>query len=355
MTARTWLPLLATASLLTASCGGIAASSPADGADAGASDSAVPLDGSSLFDAGTIDAGTSDAAPTPSGVVLFAGDGPQFLKDTWEWSGGAWSEKVVSGPPTRYEHRLAALGKKVILFGGEVGADRLGDTWEWDGAAWTEKKIMGPPARSRHAMATMGTGAASKIVVYGGLGLTTSELDDTWEYDGTAWTEKKIPGPHAFQGMAMAALADKIVLFDGFPMMPVTWEYDGASWTSKKLPGPSSRLYASMATLSGKIVLFGGENDANHYPNDTWEYDGVAWTQKSPAVSPSPRLHQAMTTVTVGNDNFIVLFGGGNEPAGMSPPWLGDTWTWDGTSWTQRAPVGPEGRYVYTIAARGND
>ncbi len=350
MTTRALLPLLATASLLTASCGGLTASSPAEAADAGASDSAVTDDRESTFDAGAI-----DAAPTPSGVVIFAGDGPDLLKDTWEWSSGTWNEKKVSGPPTRYEHQLASLGKKIVLFGGEVGSQELGDTWEWDGAAWTEKKIMGPPPRSRHAMASLGAGGGTKIVLYGGMGTGSGQLDDTWEYDGTAWTEKKIPGPHAFDGMAIAALADKIVLFDGFPMVPVTWEYDGTAWTSKKLPGPSSRVYASMATLGGKVVLFGGETDANHYPNDTWEYDGVAWTEKTVATSPSARLHQAMTTVSVGNDHVIVLFGGGNEPAGTSPPWLGDTWTYDGTSWTPRASVGPEGRYVYTIAARGND
>ncbi|MEO6419359.1 MAG: hypothetical protein ABIP39_08145 [Polyangiaceae bacterium] len=196
-----FLPLLATASLFTASCGGIAASSPADAADAG-SDSAIAMDASPAFDAEV------DAAPDPSGVVLFAGDGPALLKDTWEWNGAAWKEKTVSGPPTRYEHQLAALGKKIVLFGGEVGSQELGDTWEWDGATWTEKKIPGPPPRSRHVMTSLG----SKIVLYDGMGAGSGQLDDTWEYDGTAWTEKKIAGPHALVGMAMAALADKVVL-----------------------------------------------------------------------------------------------------------------------------------------------
>jgi hypothetical protein len=43
----------------------------------------------------------------------------------------------------------------------------------------------------------------------------------------------------------------------------------------------------------------------------------------------------------------IVLFGGG-PPMGLDV--LGETWTWDGTSWTQRDVEGPSPRYLAAMA-----
>jgi hypothetical protein len=40
----------------------------------------------------------------------------------------------------------------------------------------------------------------------------------------------------------------------------------------------------------------------------------------------------------------------GDDPA--TGGFLGDTWTWDGTSWAPYTGPGPSGRYVYTLAVR---
>src|SRR5262249_4871564 len=99
----------------------------------------------------------------------------------------------------------------------------------------------------------------------------------------------------------------------------------------------------AMAALHGKIVLFSGELDANHVPPDTWEYDGTTWTQKA-ASGPQGRWHHGMTTF----EGQILLFGGDPSNGGF----LGDTWTWDGTTWTQHTGTAPSARYVYALAAR---
>ena len=41
----------------------------------------------------------------------------------------------------------------VVLFGGLQGTMDLADTWEWDGTSWTQRAPMGPSARDGHAMA----------------------------------------------------------------------------------------------------------------------------------------------------------------------------------------------------------
>ena len=56
------------------------------------------------------------------------------------------------------------------------------------------------------------------------------------------------------------------------------------------------------------------------------------WTQQHPAVHPPARAGAAMAYDAA--TGTAVLFGG-NNPGGQ----LGDTWTWDGTTWTQQAPV----------------
>src|ERR1019366_5227168 len=99
--------------------------------------------GTDASDAASSSADAADANPTPltSAVLLFAGDGPQFFGDTWEWDGKRWLAWNVTAPSARYDHATAALNGKIVLFGGMGVAGYLGDTWEWDGSTWTERKV----------------------------------------------------------------------------------------------------------------------------------------------------------------------------------------------------------------------
>jgi hypothetical protein len=101
-----------------------------------------------------------------------------------------------------------------------------------------------------------------------------------------------------------------------------------------------------MATLGGKAVMFGGEQDANTFLDDTWTFDGTSWTQLM-IQGPAQRFHHGMATL----GGLVVLFGGGG-PAGGPVPWYGDTWTFNGTAWAMQSATGPVGRLVYTLASR---
>jgi hypothetical protein len=97
---------------------------------------------------------------------------------------------------------------------------------------------------------------------------------------------------------------------------------------------PSARAGFAMAydPVSRKIVLFGGSNATNYF-GDTWTFDGTTWTREITQVSPSPRA-SAMLAYDVPTRK-LVLFGGFNDP-----DFLGDTWLWDGatSTWTQANP-----------------
>jgi hypothetical protein len=69
------------------------------------------------------------------------------------------------------------------------------------------------------------------------------------------------------------------------------------------------------------VVLFGGT--ARHGPlGDTWTWDGSTWTKQAPATSPPAREFASMAyDPATGN---LVLFGGDNA----GPRSFNDTWTW---------------------------
>ncbi len=62
----------------------------------------------------------------------------------------------------------------------------------------------------------------------------------------------------------------------------------------------------------------------------------VVWTQSSPAISPATRFWHAMAYDEA--RHRVVLFGGHGNPF-ASTGLYGDTWEWDGTSWTQLFPA----------------
>ena len=85
---------------------------------------------------------------------------------------------------------------------------------------------------------------------------------------------------------------------------------------------------------TGTIVLFGGGNDQGGVFGDTWTWDGTTWTQQAPTTSPAARTDAAMAYDAA--TGTMVLFGG---CFGDNNEVFSDTWTWDGTTWTKQAPT----------------
>ena len=104
----------------------------------------------------------------------------------------------------------------------------------------------------------------------------------------------------------------------------------GATATS-----PPGRQWASFAYYppQHQLVLFGGNKTSTIY-SDTWTRTGSTWTQQHPATSPSARTGAGL--VYDAATQQLLLFGGGATTAG---PFNGDTWTWNGTTWTQLHPA----------------
>lgn len=261
--------------------------------------------------------------------------------------GAALVAAEARGSPPPWSDVTIGPGPNSTVMAYDSGRNRTvmvteGKTWEWDGNSWDLRTTTGPASRGGHAMAY--DSARGVTVLFGGF-----NFDDTWEWDGATWTQRFASGPSVRYGHAMAydSVRARVVLFGGsITSNPFysgqTWEWDGTAWVFRPLSGPSGRRYHAMAfdSARGVIVLFGGygfgAGPVAAPLGDTWEYNGVSWTLRS-ASSLGSRYGHAMAFDTA--RARVVLFGGDYNSSVLR-----ETWEWDGTSWVQRIVASPPAR-----------
>ena len=228
-----------------------------------------------------------------------------FGADMFEYDGTAWTSKSIEkGPANRHFASVAYDDniKKVVMFGGFDGTNYRNDTWTWDGNAWTEVKNNKPTNRAMMAM--WYDPNLRKTIIYGGLGRKNldervTRYSDMYSFDGNGWTKMNItntPGERMGPQYAIDPRSNKLILFGGL----------------------RSELDAS------------GKTRRQFYDNDTWQWDGAAnsWTHLTPANAPPARENGAMAWDPVAQE--LVMFGG------YSGLYFSDTWAFTGTNWVPR-------------------
>ena len=113
------------------------------------------------------------------------------------------------------------------------------------------------------------------------------------------------------------------------------WSRDPATgqWAWQSIPlAPSGRSNPAMVydTARQRTVLFGGTLSGTL--GDTWEWDGTTWSLGP--TGPSPRDGMGMAYDRARAET--VLFGGAPSTA-IDPD--GETWVYDGSTWTQKLPA----------------
>ena len=282
----------------------------------------------------------------------------------------AWS--LVTAPATVPSPREGAAivndGTGLLLFGGFSGATLLNDTWHYSGGTWTQ--IVTAPALTPAARANPSLGVSgSQVVLFGGAcglpaGTTTCLLNDTWTWDpvAQAWTPVQADAatPAAGQptqraGSMLATDTNSLqVLFggrDATGFLNDTWTFNGTGWTAQApTASPTARAFGSMATDAlGQVVLFGGWT-GTAVLGDTWTWNGSNWTLMTTLTAPAARKEAALAYFNKPNggvDSGLALFGG-RDGGGVD---LGDTWTWNGTTWVLLYGAGPTQPAVRSNAA----
>lgn len=158
------------------------------------------------------------------------------------------------------------------------------------------------------------------------------------------------PGPRDLTAIAYDAERGRAVLFGGGDhntLLGDTWEWDGAAntWTEMTPAGftPRARRGHALAydAARKRTVLFGGlaGNQSVDKMEDTWTWDGSAWARVGTTAQPHPESRFGPQMVFDANRGRVVLYGqfagwylgqvgGGNTSEG-------NTWEWDGSSWTR--------------------
>jgi len=207
-----------------------------------------------------------------------------------------------NAPPPSAGHALVFAGDlgRVLLVNAGLGAASPPPTtptriWSWSGSRWELIDATGPPIRNLAGVAHDGT----RLVMHGGTYSAELSYGETW-----VWTS-------------------------------------AGGW--RRLPGenPGVRDHTRMVWHEQEraMVLFGGQNGAS-FPSDTWSLEGDTW-RRDDVPGPPPRVHHAMEYQASGSR---VLVFGGNDLDGDT---LGDTWSWNGTAWTQLGrPITPRSHAI---------
>lgn len=274
-------------------------------------------------------------------IVIFGGFGGGAMADTWEFDGTTWIPRSPTmSPSARYSACAAYDPKrdKVVMFGGG-NFTATDETWEYDGMTWTPRTALSPRPPPMYGCGMVWDSVRNTMVMFGG----SSGAPQTWEYDGQTWTPASTTGTPAFRGgygFAFDQARKQTVMFGGTVNASVivneTYLYNGTAWSPPLNTPPSPRLLASMAydVGAGKVVLYGGfsDGDATVPVGDTWHLDDTRWVLV-PGAGPPARGAAAIAYDRV--RRRMVLYGGRNATTTLA-----ETWELNSTTWGQRTISG---------------
>jgi hypothetical protein len=320
-------------------------------------------------------------------VVLFGGAICQGafcfpVNDTWTFDGTSWQQQhPATSPSARYLGNMTydAKSGKVVLFGGLACIDAAcdatvaaGDTWTWDGSNWTQQSsTLSPPPRYSSAMTY--NSDTGQVLLYGGCILDSCDTvsADLWSWDGASWSlvnAVSSPGPRYAGQLAYDPVHKTTLLFSGAtPQLngfvtiadpSDTWTFDGSTWSQQSpTSSPEGRQGAGLVwdATRQRMVLFGGYADGeslykNAVRQDTWTWDGSNWTEQTTSTEPLRSYYIGFVyddalgkAVLVGGDSFIIPTYLENVGAGFFV-YEKDTWMLDATGWNAVPPAEPDDR-----------
>ena len=280
---------------------------------------------------------------------------------------GCWQLlRTAAGPSPRYGAGMSRdpVSGRLVLFGGydnQHGA--LGDTWEFDGTTWTDASAQvgsSPSVRFNAAMAV--DPLSNRIVLFGGMAAPARSnawkfLRDTWTFDGQHWVQitsrlAVSPPGRGLPTIAVDPLSNRLILFSG--TAADTWRFDGTTWTNltpSLAASPPARYDACMGVdpLSKRLILFGGHTSGSPF-GDTWRFDGTTWTNLSDRLTASPSARYGCAAAVDPTTGRLVMFTGSDGHQDMN-----DVWEFDGGAWTKLVlPAGAD-PHVREYAAVAQD
>ncbi len=112
------------------------------------------------------------------------------------------------------ERAYDEVRRECVLYGG-TGDQTYQDTWRWNGSAWTQASTNGPGPRFHHAMTY--NRRQNVVVLFGGYDGSGFAQSDLWHWNGTQWAvvSGAAPPPRAHHGISFDIERRALVLFGG--------------------------------------------------------------------------------------------------------------------------------------------
>jgi hypothetical protein len=137
----------------------------------------------------------------------------------WEWNGESWTEVVPSAgafPSARYQHGMTydPVRDRTVVFGGtNANHSDVTDTWEWNGSTWTDvTPAVSPQPTAGHSLVF--DRARGKVLMFGHY-----NTDDVYQWDGIAWTlvlaVTAKPGPRFYPAVTYDDARSELLAYSG--------------------------------------------------------------------------------------------------------------------------------------------
>ena len=261
---------------------------------------------------------------------------------------------LTTSPSPRYEAAMSTANGTAVLFGGRTcidSGDALGDTWEYNLSSntWTQTNPSTRPSPRRGA-AMVREPSGNSVLLVGGYRVP-SYSNEMWRYTPSSdtWT---LVGTAPFSKAWMAAtpnLSTGEIWFCGgrgsgggdtcYSLNPTT-----LAWTPRPTM-PSARAEFSLASdpNTGILYAYGGRDNSLNLFGDLllMRPGATAWESVIPAgPTPAPRYGHVMY-YDMTQRRLVMGLGSTRNPTTFVTTRLGDLWTFDGTTWTERGAPAP--------------
>jgi N-acetylneuraminic acid mutarotase len=302
-----------------------------------------------------------------TGAIRFVGGvcvtGTPDAEEVYDWNGTNWVKKTLDAAWSRGFGQASTYDstfERIVLFGGSTlfsSADGSYTTvLETTRFALINYGVRRPTPRS---LATTATDTVNNTVwLFGGLDETgTSTLADFWGYRNGNWfLSSATGGPDDLCTSPLSAFdSDRgrlVVACSGGKV----YEWDNATWktfaVADKDDVPDTRSFARLVydKKLKKTVLFGGYN-LNNYRNDTWTWDGTKWTELDIDNKNRPERRGLMAMWYDPLQEKTIIYGGfGRASINDSVTRHEDMWAFDGTKWTKLTVDTPGPRFGPQVA-----
>jgi len=270
-------------------------------------------------------------------------------------------------PSPRSGHTAVWTGTEMIVWGGFYSYYSGGYPYNYylsSGArydpasdTWTATSTAGVPA-GRFLHTAVWTG--SEMIVWGGLGASSSYKNDGSRYDPAvdSWTAISSTGAPTVRAYHTAVLTSTEMIvwggYDGSTYLNTGGRYNlsSNSWSATNTTGPpAGRRYHTAVWTGSEMVVWGGMGSGIGYRNDGGRYDPSAnsWSDVQATGAPEARAYH--TTVWTGSE--MIVWGGYDGTVYLGN---GARYAPSANSWTEVSSSGaPVERCLHTAVWTGSE